>query len=159
MKPSTPFLALAMLAATAAQAAAQQPGYAPAGALNCAMSPSVGIIIAGSQELQCVFTPTAGRPENYVGRITTVGLDIGIITGGNMGWAVLMAGSTAYPPAALGGDYVGASADVSVILGAGANFLVGGNNRAFALQPLSAQVQTGLNVAAGLTGLQLRFVP
>ena len=100
------------------------------------------------------------RPaEKYVGRITTVGIDIGFRTGGALGWAVLMAGSTAYPPASLGGNYVGATADASVIVGGGANILIGGNNRAFALQPLSTQAQTGLNISAGLASLELRFVP
>jgi Protein of unknown function (DUF992) len=162
MKTLSALVALVLLSAIAGQVEAQpagQPGYAPAGALNCTMSSSVGVIIAGSQDLRCVFTPTVGIPENYVGRITTVGIDIGVTTGGVLGWAVLMAGSTPYPPAALGGNYVGASADVSVGIGGGANILIGGNNRAFALQPLSTQAQTGLNLAAGLTGLELRFVP
>jgi hypothetical protein len=123
------------------------------------MLPSVGLIVAGSQELRCIFTPTLGVPENYVGRFTTVGIDIGFTTGGTLGWAVLMGGSTPYPPTALGGNYVGATADASVVIGGGANILVGGNNRAFALQPLSAQAQTGLNLSAGLSSLELRFVP
>jgi hypothetical protein len=137
-----------------------QPGrYAPAGSLNCTIAPSVGMIVAGIKEMNCIFTPTMGPPERYVGRITTVGIDIGVTTGGALGWAVLMAGSTPYPPAGLGGNYVGASADASVGIGGGGNILVGGNNRAFALQPLSTQAQTGLNVSAGLSGLELYYVP
>jgi len=53
----------------------------------------------------------------------------------------------------------GASADASVVIGGGGNILIGGNNRAFALQPLSVQAQTGLNLSAGLAGLELRYVP
>ena len=159
MKPLSALVAFALLSLAVGRVEAQPSGYAPAGSLNCSMSPSVGLIVASSQELQCVFTPTVGRPENYVGRTTTVGLDIGIRTGGVLGWAVLMAGSTVYPPASLGGNYVGASADASVVVGGGANLLFGGNNRTFALQPLSAQAQTGLNLSAGLTSLELRFVP
>lgn len=137
-----------------------QPGrYAPAGSLNCSIAPSVGLIVVGTKEMSCVFTPTMGPPERYVGRITTVGVDIGVTTGGALGWAVLMAGSTPYPPAGLGGNYVGASADASVGIGGGGNILLGGNNRAFALQPLSTQAQTGLNVSAGLSGFELRYVP
>jgi hypothetical protein len=41
-------------------------------------------------------------------------------------------------------------------VGVGGNALVGGSNNSFALQPVSAQVQGGLNVAAGLAGLELR---
>ena len=52
----------------------------------------------------------------------------------------------------------GGTADASVIVGAGANALVGGSNRTVALQPLSVQGQVGINVAAGVAGLELRFV-
>jgi hypothetical protein len=157
MKPFSALLAFGLSALAAGAAAAQPAGYAPAGSLNCVMGPSVGAILGGVRDISCVFTPTAGTIENYLGRMTTVGLDIGVSPGGAMNWVVLMAGSTPYPPTALGGQYVGASADASVVIGGGANILVGGNNRAFALQPLSTQVQTGLNLSAGLTGLDLRF--
>ena len=40
--------------------------------------------------------------------------------------------------------------------GLGANALVGGSNNSFALQPLSFEGQTGLNVAVGVVGLELR---
>ena len=159
MKTLVAFGALLLSLAIAGTASAQPAGYAPVGNLNCAMSGSIGLIIVGQTELRCVFTPTAGRQENYVGKITTVGIDLGFTTGGVFGWGVLMGGATVYPPAALGGSYVGAGADASVVIGGGANILLGGNNRAFALQPLSAQAQTGVNLSAGLTGLELRFVP
>jgi hypothetical protein len=44
-----------------------------------------------------------------------------------------------------------------VIAGVGANALVGGNDRTVALQPISIQGQAGLNLAAGVAGLELRF--
>ena len=159
MKALSALIALALLSFVTPGAQAQPGTYAPAGSLNCAMAPSVGMIVAGVKEMNCVFTPTLGPPERYVGRITTVGVDIGVTTGGTFGWAVLMAGATPYPPAGLGGNYAGASADASIVVGGGGNILVGGNNRAFALQPLSVQAQTGLNLSAGLTGLELRYVP
>jgi hypothetical protein len=34
--------------------------------------------------------------------------------------------------------------------------MVGGSNNSFALQPVSTQGQSGLNVSAGLAGLELR---
>jgi|RhiMethySRZTD1v2_1073278.scaffolds.fasta_scaffold409467_2 uncharacterized protein DUF992 len=159
MKPLSVAAALAFISIASGPAQSQPGRYAPVGSLNCTMSGSVGAIIVGVQELRCVFTPTLGPPENYLGRITTVGLDVGFTTGGIFNWTVLMTGSTPYPPTALGGNYVGAGADASVVIGGGANLLVGGNNRAFALQPLTTQAQTGINVSAGLTGLDLRFVP
>jgi hypothetical protein len=152
-------IAFTLLSVCAGPLNAQPGRYAPAGSLNCIVAPSVGLIVAGTKEMSCVFSPTMGPPERYVGRITTVGLDVGVTTGGAFGWAVLMAGSTPYPPAGLGGNYVGASADASVGIGGGGNLLLGGNNRAFALQPLSTQAHTGLNVSAGLSGLELHYVP
>lgn len=159
MKSLSALIAIALLCLVTGRVEAQPAGYAPAGGLNCNMAPSVGMILAGVKELNCVFTPTQGPPERYVGRVTTVGVDIGVTTGGALGWTVLMAGSTFYPPASLGGKYAGASADASVVIGGGANLLFGGNNRAFALQPLSAQAQTGLNLSAGLASMELLYVP
>jgi hypothetical protein len=45
-----------------------------------------------------------------------------------------------------------------VVAGVGANALVGGSNRSVALQPLSVSGQVGLNIAAGVAGLDLRYV-
>jgi hypothetical protein len=56
----------------------------------------------------------------------------------------------------LSGTYAGASAEATVGAGLGANVLVGGSNRSVALQPVSVQGQAGLNVAAGVTQLELR---
>ena len=58
--------------------------------------------------------------------------------------------------AALAGKYVGASGEATVGVGLGANVLVGGSNRTVALQPVSVQGQTGLNLAVGVAGLTLR---
>ena len=44
---------------------------------------------------------------------------------------------------------------VSVGVGGGANVLVGGFNKTIALQPLSVQGQTGVNLAVGIAGLSL----
>jgi len=55
--------------------------------------------------------------------------------------------------------YVGASGDVALGLGVGANVLVGGSNRRFALQPVSVEGSVALDVTLGLSALQLRWVP
>ncbi len=67
-----------------------------------------------------------------------------------MVWAVYA--PTNREVAALRGDYVGASGEATIGAGLGANVLVGGSNRTVALQPVSIQGQTGLNVAAGRLG-------
>ena len=60
-----------------------------------------------------------------------------------------------YAPGSLAGVYIGASAEATVVVGLGANVLVGGSQKQFALQPLSVQAQTGLNLAVGVTELDL----
>jgi hypothetical protein len=55
----------------------------------------------------------------------------------------------------LAGSYVGASAEASAGVGAGANLLVGGSNDTISLQPLSVQGQTGINAALAVSELVL----
>jgi hypothetical protein len=59
-------------------------------------------------------------------------------------------------PGALACGYVSVSGEAAV--GVGANGLVGGLNNSFALQPVSVEGQTGLNVIATVTGLDLQPV-
>jgi hypothetical protein len=56
----------------------------------------------------------------------------------------------------LAGTFVGASGAATVGIGAGANVLVGGSNRSIALQPLSIEGSTGLNIALGVAELRLQ---
>jgi hypothetical protein len=72
-----------------------------------------------------------------------------------LGWTVF-ALTSRVGPGALAGGYVGASAGAVVGIGGSANGLVGGLNNSFTLQPLSLQGETGLNVVATVTGLELR---
>ena len=58
----------------------------------------------------------------------------------------------------LAGNYGGVGANASVGVGGGGNFLVGGPANSYALQPISLQGQTGLNVAAGIAGIDLEPV-
>jgi hypothetical protein len=128
-----------------------------AGQLTCDISGGVGFIIGSQRTLNCSFTPALPGPlEFYAGTLTKVGVDIGITSGGVMVWDVYA--PTSRPAGALAGSYGGASAEASVVAGVGANVLVGGSNRTVTLQPLSVQGQAGLNVAAGVAGIELRWV-
>jgi hypothetical protein len=86
-----------------------------------------------------------------------VGLNIGISAGGVFAWAVF-APTVGVPAGALAGEYFGASGDIGIGLGVGANVLLGGSGRTIALQPLSLEGSVSLNVALGVSGLQLRPV-
>ena len=87
---------------------------------------------------------------------TTCDFDIGFTGATQMGWLVMGPSSNIYAPGALAGDYVGASAEITAAVGAGANLLVGGSDKTFMLQPLSLQTQTGVNIAIGVSQFQLR---
>jgi hypothetical protein len=138
-------------------AQAQRPTWEQSGTLNCDVSAGIGFVVGSQRSINCLFTPNyPAPPEQYVGTITKVGLDIGVTTGGQLVWGVLQ--STSRRRGALAGSYAGASAEASVIAGLGANVLVGGNDRSIALQPLSVQGQIGLNVAAGIAEIALQFV-
>jgi hypothetical protein len=60
-------------------------------------------------------------------------------------------------PGVLEGGYGGVTASATVVGGVGANVLVGGFDKSVALQPVSIEGNTGLNVAAGIGALNLKF--
>lgn len=144
------------LAASIATTSVNAQDRVQAGTLNCDISPGIGLIIGSQKQMTCQFIPADAnsRREVYFGTITKFGLDIGATAGGQMVWAVYAPTTRDY--AALTGGYVGGSAEASVGLGLGANVLVGGSNRTVALQPLSVQGQAGINLAVGVTELQIR---
>ena len=149
--------ALALIVVLAARADAQSPpSWTQTGMLSCKVDPSIGFIIAGHQSMQCRFTQNAPNPpQAYEGALNTVGIDIGVSAGGVLGWAVF-APTAGPPPGPLAGEYVGATGEIGVGLGAGVNVLIGGSGRAFALQPVSLEGSVAINVTLGLSGLQLR---
>jgi hypothetical protein len=127
------------------------------GTLTCSVSASVGLIVASQKNVNCIFRGQPGDPEEaYTGTMTTIGIDIGVTSGGIIVWTVF-ANTNRYA-GMLAGTYGGATAEVSVAAGLGANVLVGGSNRTVALQPLSVQGQIGLDVAAGIGALELHPV-
>ena len=149
--------ALVAVAAFALPAIAQAPRpWTQVGALMCKVNANIGFIIVGHQPMECTFSPTGGNPpQPYDGAINTVGLDIGVTEGSVLGWGVF-APTAGVTPGALAGEYVGASGDIGVGVGGGANVLIGGSGRTFALQPLSLQGSIALNVVLGLSALKLR---
>jgi hypothetical protein len=150
-----PILCAALASAAALIAAPAQAQNVQAGTLVCDVSGGVGLIIGSQREMACTFTNSRGELEVYTGVIRRFGLDLGATAGSQMVWSVL-APSGPFTRGALAGSYSGASAEATVGAGLGANVLVGGSNRSFALQPLSVQGQAGLNLAVGVADLQLQ---
>jgi len=106
--------------------------------------------------MNCEYTRDKNHTEDYEGSITKFGADIGYLKSAVILWAVI-APTTNLGEGALSGHYGGATASVSLGVGAGANVLVCGFKKSIALQPVSIEGQNGLNVAAGIAELTLKF--
>ena len=145
--------AISLLPATPASAEVS----VTAGLLTCNVGSGWGWILGSSRNLSCVYSPTAGVPQRYVGQIKKFGVDIGYVSSAVMEWAVV-APTTDLSPGALTGDYLGATGSASVGFGVGANVLFGGFNRSVALQPVSIEGLEGANVAAGVVEVELKAV-
>jgi hypothetical protein len=156
MKKILGILLLATVAglATGASAQAEPQGGVKAGTMTCDVASGWGVIIGSSRELNCIYRPVNGSAERYKGRINKFGVDVGYISGGIIVWGVL-APTSDMSPGALAGNYAGATASATLGIGAGAHVLVGGLKKSVALQPVSIEGNSGLNVAAGVASLSL----
>jgi hypothetical protein len=151
------FLKIALVAGTAliAGSVTASAQNVRAGTLTCEGQGSIGLILGSNERLLCNYQPASGGPSRrFTGRITRLGLDLGIRGKSVMIWGVL-ASSREIPGDALVGQFVGAAADASLGLGAGAQVLVGGTRKSIVLQPLSVKASVGVNLAAGVAGLRL----
>ncbi|HLY57276.1 MAG TPA: DUF992 domain-containing protein [Stellaceae bacterium] len=128
------------------------------GTLTCNEASGWGFVFGSSRGLNCVFTRSGGAVEHYTGTISKYGVDIGYSQSAVVLWGVVAA-TADLKPGSLAGSYGGVTGSASVGAGVGANVLVGGFGRSITLQPLSVQGNTGLNVAAGVEGLTLKYRP
>ena len=159
-------LAVAALAVTfvAAPDALAQGAEAPAkqatkiGYLSCHVASGWGFVLGSSKHLRCNYSPRGRHPEHYSGTIDKYGVDVGYTASSVIIWGVIAPASD-LKPGALEGGYGGVTAQAGIGLGAGANVLVGGFDKSITLQPLSIEGEKGLNVAAGIAALSLKYVP
>ena len=151
-------LGLGLMVTAPAIAQTQQPpnltGHVRVGTLRCDVAAGTSFVFGSTRQVQCVFTGTGNRSERYTGEISRYGVDIGFTGAAVMLWGVL-ASTGDVAPGSLAGTFAGVSAGVTAGVGAGANILVGGGNRNIALQPLSVEGNTGLNIALGVGELRL----
>jgi hypothetical protein len=130
---------------------------AQVGLLHCTIEGGTGFIIGSVKTLNCVFERSDARPsENYTGEIKKFGIDIGRTRISKLSWAVFAPSKAIEEFGRLAGSYGGVTGEVTVGIGLGANVLVGGFDKSVALQPFSLQAQQGLNIAAGISSLDLR---
>src|SRR5437764_11838732 len=125
-----------------------------AGILQCQGGQNVGFVVGSVTSLECVFQSEGRRPEPYIATVRRIGVDLGFTEQTKFTWAV-NAPNSRLGRGELAGSYGGVGANASIGIGGGGNFLVGGPANAYALQPVSVQGQTGINVAAGVAGLDL----
>lgn len=128
------------------------------GTLSCHEAAGWGFIFGSSRDIRCTFTGAGGRVEHYEGSISRFGVDVGYQQSGVLVWGVVAPDNVA-GQGALEGHYGGATASGSFGVGLGANVLIGGSTKSIALQPLSIEGATGVNVAAGIGELTLRWHP
>jgi hypothetical protein len=155
MRLSTLSIAIVALVAPIASANALPP--VRAGILQCEGGQNVGFVVGSVTSLECVFQSEGRRPEPYIATVRRYGVDLGITGQTSLAWAV-NAPTGQVGRGDLAGNYGGVGANASIGVGFGGNFLVGGPANSYALQPISVQGQTGLNVAAGIAGLELEPV-
>jgi hypothetical protein len=145
--------AIAMAALSGAANAA--PAGVKVGTLTCDVAGGAGFIFGSTKDLTCSYEPSKARVERYTGSVSKWGVDIGYTGKGKLVWAVF-APTSDVRPGAIEGEYAGATAQATVGVGLGANALIGGLDKSIALQPLSVQGSTGLNVAAGIGQISLK---
>lgn len=152
-------MSAAMLGAVAFAAPAQaSTSGVKVGTLTCGVASGWGFVFGSSKDLRCVFRQNNRHSVHYEGSISKFGVDIGYTEGGVLVWGVI-APTSDMRADALEGDYAGVSASATVGVGVGANVLVGGFDKSISLQPLSVSGNTGLNVAAGIGSIQLKYAP
>jgi len=125
------------------------------GTINCHVSSGWGFVFGSTRDLRCVFTGN-GRTENYTGKISKFGVDVGYQQSGVILWAVL-APSTDLKAGALTGDYGGLTAGAAAGVGGNANVLVGGSTKSISLQPVSIEGDKGINLAVGIASISLKY--
>jgi hypothetical protein len=139
-----------------AQAGEEKKGV-KVGALTCNEASGWGLVFGSSKSLKCVFSPAekGGKALRFTGTIKKYGVDIGYQEHAVILWGVV-AGSEKFTPGEIAGSYGGVTADVAWAGGLGANVLVGGSKKGFALQPLTVEGYAGVNVAAGVVEVELK---
>jgi hypothetical protein len=155
MRFTTLTIAIASLVVPIASANALPP--VRAGVLQCQGGQNVGFVVGSVTSLECIFQSEGRRPEPYIATVRRYGVDLGFTDQTRFSWAV-NAPSASIGRGDLAGNYGGVGANASVGVGFGGNFLVGGPANSYALQPISVQGQTGLNVTAGIADIELQPV-
>lgn len=146
-------LAATVLATAAVPAAAAE--RVQVGRLSCNVDAGIGYIIGSQKDVTCRFIRKGHKTEVYDGTIRKLGLDVGFTETTRIEWLVFSVRGQSVKRGSLAGTYVGGSGEASLGVGGGANWLIGGSKRGFALQPWSVQGTVGVNLTWAFAGLTL----
>jgi hypothetical protein len=135
--------------------AAAAPHGVKVGILTCHVHSGWGYVVGSSKRMDCDYKPKDHGPDYYSGNISKIGVDIGYTAGGTLVWDVI-APTSDLRAGALQGDYAGATASATIGAGVGANVLIGGFDKSIALQPVSVEGNTGLNISGGIGAMSLK---
>ena len=152
MKPL--LTALGAIAALTATPALAEVGV-DVGVLTCKLQDVHNDIVYTSEKFGCDFKPHSGEAQSYTGEIKALGVDLSVTKDMTLVWGVFAPTAAAGSAEALKGRYVGASADVAVGAGAGANVLVGGGDKSVTLQPISASGIVGSGASVDIEEFEL----
>ena len=150
------FAAAAVAAALMLSAPAHAAGV-KIGVLSCAVDSGWGVVVGSSRDVDCTYRGSNGYAEHYSGKLEKVGVDLGYVKSGELVWGVV-APTSSVEPGALAGQYAGATAGATIGVGGDVNVLIGGLDKSIALQPISVQGDSGIDVSAGIGALHLSKV-
>lgn len=80
--------ALMISMAVSSTAFAGETNNTQVGKLKCNVEGGIGMLLGSKKKMSCVFEKKDGSVENYVGRVTKVGLDIGVTAESTIIWTV-----------------------------------------------------------------------
>lgn len=152
-RPCLTALALAGLIGMHEPAAAQTAGP-PTGRLSCTVGSNFAAIAKSQRPTECRFRPRRGPMQHYTGIVRSFSLDLGSVRTASMAWRVYGPYARA-PLGALSGSFKSSSATAPSTAG---NALSGGKDNEATLLPLPLQGNRSINVAIGVTELELTLV-
>lgn len=135
----------------------QTPSRINAGTLTCDIAAGVALIVDSPKNLRCIFHRSDGSNQAYGGKIGGGGLNVGVTGRAVAAWTVMTDTVLAIPDD-LSGRYSGVQAGVAVGVGGTGSTLLSATNKAVSLQPLSVESRTGLNIALGVTQMELNLL-
>ncbi len=150
---------LALVAALAVPGAMAHADSVQIGTLLCDVGPSIGFLVTSTpRRVDCEFRREGALSEYYTGSMKNLGLNLGGTSAARIVWLVFAGVDGSGRNGLLGGTYVGAEGNASVVVGGGVNALAGGFRNSISLQPFSVQGQVGLNVNVSAVKMKLRKV-